>query len=87
MIYYAKTAHLECPDCGTWVSPFATEISDSKAIRDEFEKYLPCSRSKEVSSVVIKTKGIKSSSKSKGSSKKGLMQKDTTSQLYKKLAK
>jgi|GEM_PF-3625952 len=87
MIYYKQTAHLECPDCGTWVSPFATEISDSKVIRQEFEKNLPCDRNKDVSSIVMHTKGIKSSSKSKGSSKQGLMQKKSTAQIYKDLAK
>jgi hypothetical protein len=87
MIYYAKTAHLECPDCGTWVSPFATEISDKKAVRQEFEKHLPCARNTDVSSVMMHTKGPGSGSKSKGSSKKGLMNKKSTTQLYKELAK
>jgi len=87
MIYYAKDAYLECPDCGTQIWPFAMEKSDKIIIRQEFEKHLPCDRNKGMSSVVMHTQGVKSSSKSKASSKKGAMQKKPTSQLYKELTK
>ena len=84
MIYYAKDVYLECPDCGTQIWPFAMEKSDKSVIRQESEKHLPCDRNKGVSSVVMHTKGVKSSSKSKGA-RKG-MEKKSTSQINKELA-
>ncbi len=55
---------------------FNSEQSDSKSIREEFEKQLPCDRSKDISKSMLKVNSkIPSGSKTKGSSKKQLMQK------------
>lgn len=87
MIYYKKDAYLCCPDCGTEIWPFNTEISDSEMIRQEFEKQLPCDRSHEFGNGLITVHSkLNGGSKSKGKSKKAAMQKKTTTQLYKELA-
>jgi len=87
MIYYKKDAYLCCPDCGTEIWPFNSEKSDSKSIREEFEKQLPCDRSKDISKSMLKVNSkIPSGSKTKGSSKKQLMQKPSATELYKRLA-
>jgi hypothetical protein len=87
MIMY-KFEYAKCPDCGTKVKPFADPPSDGDAIREEFEKQLPCQRNEDLTrGTLISAKSqVKSGSKSKGSSKKQLMQKKSTSQLYNELA-
>jgi ribosomal protein S27E len=88
MIYDANKIWLSCKDCGTEIAPFANAKTTVELVREEFEKNFPCARNSEVSSVTaLSIKGVKSSSKSKGSSKKGLMQKKSTTQIYKELAK
>jgi hypothetical protein len=87
MIYNKRDLFLRCGDCGTEIWPFLHGGTTKQVVREEFEKNLPCSRNTTVSSVIMHTKGIKSSSKSKGSNKKALMQKKSTTQLYKELAK
>jgi len=86
MIYNKRDAFLRCEDCGTEIWPFVNGGTIKEAVRQEFEKNLPCDRNTGVSSVVMHTQGGKSSSKSKGGRKKGLMQKKSTRQLYKELA-
>jgi hypothetical protein len=86
MIYYKKDAYLCCPDCGTEIWPFNSEQSDSKTIRQEFEKKLPCDRNPD------KTHGtmVKAHSKVCGSSKsksgRKPAKKKSTTQIYKELA-
>lgn len=87
MIHHKRDSFLRCSDCGTEIWPFLNGGTTKEVIREEFEKNLPCSRNTEVSSVMMRTKGPGSNSKSKGSSKKGLMNKKTTTQIYKELAK
>jgi hypothetical protein len=83
MIYYKKDAYLCCPDCGTEIWPFNSEQSDSKSIREEFEKQQPCDRSKDISKSMLKVNSkIPGGSKSKDSSK---MQKASTAELYRRL--
>lgn len=77
----------ECKYCGTETHPFFRKISDKAAIQDEFEKQLPCARNHEKSSGIMHVKSKASSgSKSKGGSKKQLMQKPSTTQIYKDLS-
>ncbi|WP_416341299.1 hypothetical protein [Sporomusa sphaeroides] len=85
MIYYKKDAYLCCPDCGTEIWPFNSEQSDSKAIRQEFEKYLPCDRSKETTkgTLVTAKSSVKSGSKSKGrGDKKQKLAKQSVNQIH-----
>jgi len=87
MIYYTKDAYLACPDCGTEIWPFVSDISDKKVIREEFEKNLPCERSPEKSAGIIHVKSkTASGSRSKARAKKGAEKKKSTTQLYKELA-
>ena len=87
MLYYAKEAYLSCPDCGTEIWPFHMEKSDSKTIRQEFEKQLPCDRSPEVSVGVIGVSGnAKGWTKSKSKTKKKPLNKKSTTQIYKELS-
>lgn len=89
MIYYKTDAYLECPECGTQIWPFVMEKSDKDTIRQEFEKTLPCDRSKELTQgtlVTVHSKVKGGSKSSKGSKKDQLMAKKSTTQLYKELA-
>lgn len=87
MIYYAKDVYLSCPDCGTEIWPFHMEKSDSKTIRQEFEKHLPCDRSPEVSAGIIGVSSkVKGGSKSKSKAKKQPLKKKSTTQLYNELS-
>ncbi len=86
MVYNKRDSFLSCTYCGTEIFPFINDQTVEQVVREEFEKNLPCARNTDVSSVMMATKGPKSSSKSKGASKKGLMQKKSTTQIYKDLA-
>lgn len=86
MLYYKGAAFLRCPDCGTEIKPFAHQVDERAAIREEFEKRLPCDRSPELSngSIAVHSKlngGSKNSRKKKQPAKK-----KSTTQLYKELA-
>jgi hypothetical protein len=83
-----KYVYAKCPDCGTKVEPFADPPSDGDAIREEFEKQLPCQRNEDLPKGVIHRKGGKGGSKSsKGSGdKKQKMSKKSTKQMHDVLA-
>lgn len=86
MIYYAKDAYLECPDCGTQIWPFAMEKSDTSVIRQEFEKGLPCDRNHDQTHGTLVTVHSKLNGGSKNSRrKKQPTKKKSTTQLYKEL--
>ena len=85
MIYYKKDAYLCCPDCGTEIWPFHMEKSDSKTIRQEFEKQLPCDRSHDTTqgTLVTAKSRVKSSSKSKSrGDKKQKLAKQSVNQIH-----
>jgi len=86
MIYYKKDAYLCCPDCGTEIWPFNSEQSDSKSIREEFEKQLPCDRNSDRTHGTLVTvhSKLNSGSKSKGSKKPA--KKKSTTQINNELA-
>ena len=86
MIYYKVDAYLCCPDCGTEIWPFHMAQSDSKTIRQEFEKQLPCDRNSDKTrgTMVTVHSKLNSGSKSKGSKKP--VKKKSTTQIYKELA-
>jgi len=86
MIYYKKDAYLCCPDCGTEIWPFNSEKSDSKSIREEFEKQLPCDRNSDRTHGTLVTvhSKLNSGSKSKGSKKPA--KKKSTTQINNELA-
>ncbi|WP_021168108.1 hypothetical protein SOV_51060 [Sporomusa ovata DSM 2662] len=86
MIYYKKDAYLCCPDCGTEIWPFNSEQSDSKSIREEFEKQLPCDRNSDTTHGTLVTvhSKLNGGSKSKGSKKPA--KKKSTTQINNELA-
>ena len=89
MIYYKKDAYLECPDCGTLVQPFFMEKSDKAAIRQEFEKQLPCDRGRDTTqgTLVTAKSRVKGGSKSKGrGDKKQKLAKQSVNQIHNILA-
>ncbi|MBP2635035.1 MAG: hypothetical protein H6Q72_942 [Firmicutes bacterium] len=86
MIYYKKDAYLCCPDCGTEIWPFNSEVSDKATIRQEFEKRLQCDRSSDTTHGTLVTvhSKLNGGSKSKGSKKP--QKKKSTTQTYNELA-
>lgn len=87
MIYNKRLMVFSCQCCGTDTFPHFNKVDDSKVIREEFEKELPCERNTKLSKGMIHVKSKASGSKSgKGRSKKQLMQKPSTTALYKALA-
>lgn len=77
-----------CDMCGTEVYPFYNSVDEKTVIKEEFQKSLPCERNQELSrgTIAVHSKAT-GGSKSKGKSKKSLMNKKTTTQLYKELTK
>jgi len=76
-----------CSDCGNETWPYTNEPRDENAIREEFEKNLPCDRNQYKSAGVIHVKSkAASGSKSKAKAKKQPEKKKTTAQIYKELA-
>jgi hypothetical protein len=88
MVGHCKEKFFNCEYCGTETHPFFKNTNDQKAIRQEFEKQLPCERSKDVSKGMIHVKSrVNGGSKSKSSgNKKQLLQKPSTTAKYKELA-
>lgn len=86
MIYYKKDAYLCCPDCGTEIWPFNTDISDKATIRQEFEKQLPCDRNNDTTHGTMVTTRSKLNGGSKTKGNKKPVKKKTTTQIYNELA-
>lgn len=80
-----KHGYYTCPGCGSETTP--PDKTTAKMIRREFSVQLPCDRSLQVSNEFIHVKSKSSGgSKSKGrSDKKQLLQRPSTTELYKQL--
>lgn len=84
MIFNRSKKFYWCDICGNESWPYTNEPRDEDTIRQEFEKTLPCDRSPERSSGTMKVSSkLNGGSKTKSNkSKKQLLQKPSTTQLY-----
>jgi primosomal protein N' len=85
MVYNKRDAFLRCPDCGSEFWPFVGGGTTKDVVREEFEKDLPCARTKDVGRGMHHVKSKKSSSKS-SSGRKPESKKKSTTAIYKELA-